>query len=290
MADLRVTVGIVAAVGVAIGLGLVSLLRGNSDEEPRSPVLTPSKENAASIGEELAACRDDLAFERSARIALVEEMERRTDLFAKEGLAESPSGTAASQSRRIEEFKSAKKKSRHMTIDDPDNPFGTNWFSEDALLELDMDPDEIANLRDRFEELEVEKRELTHLAAREGWLENPRYGVAILESYEELREDVGDEDYDKVLYAAGQSNRIRVEHTLRGSAADNSDFRAGDVIVSYAGERIFAERSLHRLTAEGELGENTRVEVLRDGEIIYLIVPRGPLGAKFERLRVTPGQ
>ena len=190
MTDLRVTVGIVAAVGVAIGLGLVSLLRGNGDEDQPSPVLTPSKENAASISAELAACRDDLAFERSARIALAEEMEKRTDLFAK-GFVNSQSGTAESKSPSTAESKSVRKASRHISIDNPDNPFGANWFSEDVLVELGMHPDEIARLRDRFDELEVEKRELNHLAAREGWSENPLYGAAILESYEKLREDVG---------------------------------------------------------------------------------------------------
>jgi hypothetical protein len=297
MNDLRVTVGIVAALGVAIGLGLVSLLRGNGDEEHPSPASTSSKENAASIDAELAACRDELASERSARRALAEEMEKRTDLFAKELAKRQSSRTAESKLPEIAELslleaaklKSAKLGSQHITSGDPDNPFGANWLSEDALLELDMDPEEIARLRDRFEELEVEKRELHNIALRSGWLENPQYGAAIRESYQELREDVGDEDYDKILYATGQSNRIRVERVLGGSNADNSGIRPGDVIVSYAGKRIFAQGSLDRLTAEAQMAENTRVEVLRDGEIVYLVVPRGPLGAKFERLRVTPG-
>jgi C-terminal processing protease CtpA/Prc len=100
---------------------------------------------------------------------------------------------------------------------------------------------------------------------------------------------VGDEDYDNILYASGQNNRIETERVLGESTADNAGIRPGDRIISYAGKRIFDESSLITLTAGGEAGENTRVEVLRDGEIVYLIVPRGPLGIKFAVIRVPPG-
>jgi hypothetical protein len=280
MTDVRITVGIVAAVGVAIGLGLVSLLRGNSDEPHPSPVLIPSNENAASIGGELAACRDDLALERRDRIALQKTMEGQIDALRKQ-LAQSRSKPASP--------KPPEKASQQTADAKPGDPFTDIWFSEGALLELGIDPEEVARLRDRFEALEVVKRELEDRATREGWRPTGAYGSAVLDMYAELREEVGDEDYDNILYASGQSNRIETERVLGESTADNAGIRPGDRIISYAGKRIFDESSLITLTAGGEAGENTRVEVLRDGEIVYLIVPRGPLGIKFAVIRVPPG-
>jgi hypothetical protein len=280
MTDLRITVGIVAAVGVAIGLGLVSLLRGNSDEQDPSPVLTPSKEYTASIDEELAACRDDLAVERSARIALAEEMERRIDQLGKQ-LAQSQSNPANPKRpepvpERIGDF-------------NRDGTFAKKWFSDDALLELGIFPEEIARLRERFEALELEKHTLQNLGAREGWIANRFYEKDIQEMTQELHEDVGDEDFDRILYATGQNNRIRIEGVLNGSAADNVGMLAGDIVVSYAGRRIFDPGALFTLTIEGEPGGNTKIEVLRNGEIVDLIVPRGPLGARFVSIQVRPG-
>jgi hypothetical protein len=280
MADLRITVGIVAAAGVVIGFGLVSLLRGNDDEPLPSPVVTPSQENAANISGEIAACQDDLALERSSRIALAEKMERQIDRLGKQlALCQSKPG----------EPKTPEEAAQDIIDISPDSLWARGSFSDDALLELGVEPAEIEKLRERFEALELSERETRDIATREGWSEHSLYGHEIQAMRREFREEVGDENYDKVLYAAGRNNRARVGHMVRGSAAENAGIQVGDVIVGYAGERIFDPPSVFELTTQAERGENTRVEILRDGEIISLIVPRGPMGIDFERIRVPPG-
>ncbi len=280
MTDLRIVMGLVAAAGVAIGFGLVSLLRGNDDEPRPSRVLPLSKQDTAGFEAELAAIRDDLAFERSARIALAEEMERR---FNELGVKPSPSRSKPA------EPKPPKEVSEETSSIDPDSLWAKGSFSNEPLLALGVDPEEVADLRDRFEALELEERGLRDVATRDGWAEHPLYAHEVQAMRREFRDEIGDENYDMVLYAAGRSNRAQVKHVIRGSAAEGADIRAGDVIVSYAGERIFDAPSVFELTTQAEPGESTRVEVLRDGEIIYLTVARGPMGANFERIRVPPG-
>lgn len=280
MTDLRVTVGIVAATGVAIGLVLGSVLRGNSDPQPPSPASNPPTEYAARIDAELTAIRDDLAFERDARIVLAAEMERLLDGLRNQRAPSRSKPAAPKPPKRV---------SRQPTAIDPSGPFPRGWFSVDALLELNVHPEDIARLQERFEAVELEKRELRSRGTRGGVVSTLIYGKQARELSRELREDVGDEDYDRILYASGQSNRIRAESVHRESGAAKAGIRAGDVIVRYAGERIFDQASLDALTGDARLGENIPVEVLRKDEIIYLTAPRVALGATFKHIRVPPG-
>jgi S1-C subfamily serine protease len=103
-----------------------------------------------------------------------------------------------------------------------------------------------------------------------------------------VRERYGEDTYDWFLYAAGRSNRVKVEGVLGGSAAADAGFRSGDVIVSYDGERIFKPGALVQGTLGGRLGDHVDVEVMRGGELVSLRVPRGPLGVRLGRDTVEP--
>jgi hypothetical protein len=280
MTDMRVILGIVAAAGVAIGLVLGSLLRGNPDPQPPSPASNLSIENAARIDAELAAIRDDLAFERDARIALEENMERQIDAL------QNPRAPSRSKPAKP---KPPKRASQRTAPEEADLPFPKGWFSISALLEIGVHREDIARLQERFEAVELEKRELRNRGTREGFASRMIYGKQARELSQRLREDVGDEDYDRILYASGQNNRVRAETVSRESAAARAGIRAGDVIVRYAGERIFDQESLLALTADARLSENIGVEVLRNGEIIYLDIPGGPFGIAFAHIQIPPG-
>ena len=41
-------------------------------------------------------------------------------------------------------------------------------------------------------------------------------------------------------------------------------------------------------SASGRKGENVPIEVVRDGKLLRLFVPRGPLGAKLAKERIAP--
>lgn len=55
-------------------------------------------------------------------------------------------------------------------------------------------------------------------------------------------------------------------------------------------DRFFGliRRELRRATAGGRAGETVPIEVLHDGEILRLFVPRGPLGARVDHERISP--
>ena len=48
--------------------------------------------------------------------------------------------------------------------------------------------------------------------------------------------------------------------------------------MNYAGQRVFNVGELNNLTFEGTPGESVVVDVVRDGQQLQLVVPRGPIG------------
>lgn len=94
-----------------------------------------------------------------------------------------------------------------------------------------------------------------------------------------LRDELGDDSYDRYLFASGRSNRVRVRQVMQGSAAEQAGLSNGDIVISYANERIFTFDDLRRASYEGQLGESVLLEVRRaDGNVSQMVMPRGPLG------------
>jgi hypothetical protein len=161
-------------------------------------------------------------------------------------------------------------------------------FDAQALVQAGLDPSRAEWLRERFEESELDRLYLRDQATREGWLRTPRFAMANLARNEKLKQELGLESYDLMLYAARRKNRVGVEHVLSDSEAQAAGFEPGDVIVSYAGRRVFNLFDLHALTASGVLGEPVHVEILRSGDRLRLRIPRGPVGVTVEAKRILP--
>ncbi|MCG6896577.1 MAG: PDZ domain-containing protein [Thiocapsa sp.] len=128
-------------------------------------------------------------------------------------------------------------------------------------------------------------------AAREGWLGSDRYRAemrGIDAAARSLREQIGDAIYDRYLYGTGEDNRVQVASVIPGSAAEAVGLEAGDLIESYADERVFRFRDLRGMTTEGELGELVPVRVRRGDRLVETWVPRGPLGVNLDSARVRP--
>jgi hypothetical protein len=160
---------------------------------------------------------------------------------------------------------------------------GETLFDEAALTRLGVYPRDAALLHERWEQFEMEKLYLVDLATREGWLRKPRFGREMQSVRAALREELGDESFDLLLYASDQHNRVVVRSLLAQSPATEAGLEAGDVILSYDGQRVFRMNELKRMTASGSAGESVPMEILRDGDRVSLSVPRGPLGI-FMRL------
>lgn len=160
-------------------------------------------------------------------------------------------------------------------------------FDEERLAALGMVEREIADLHRQWDRAQLAKLELRDRAMRNGNRSRPAHGTALFGVNAELRKQVGDDGYDRLLYAAGQPNRPIIRQVLGGSVAAHADLRAGDQVISYAGARVFKPAGLNLAIAMGTRGEQVQLEIDRDGERISVVVPRGPLGI-FMNAIVSP--
>jgi len=162
----------------------------------------------------------------------------------------------------------------------------------DPFLEAGFDPDRAEYVKQLQDDLALQRLYLRDQAEREGWLRSPRYRdamQAIAQREEGLAQELGQDDYDRYLYAIGRPNRVLVGDVLANGPAQRAGIQIGDAILSYGGDRIFEANSLVTATREGTAGMSTAVEIEREGETQLVYVPRGPLGINLRVARVPPG-
>ena len=128
-------------------------------------------------------------------------------------------------------------------------------------------------------------------AAREGWIHTPEYAATITELADpssDIRSELGDEVYDSYLYATNKPNRVQVTSVYPDSAAESGGVQFGDTVIRYGSENIYSMNDLISATVNGRSGESVLVELQRDGESVFIVVPRGPLGILMDDQRVRP--
>ena len=103
------------------------------------------------------------------------------------------------------------------------------------IQEAGLSEDEYQSYESRAYELYLQNFEREWLQRREAYLGGERIPAA----RERLRAELGDEVYDRYLYAKGSTNRVKVQRVLPGSAAQLAGLKPGDVVLSYDGERLF---------------------------------------------------
>lgn len=162
---------------------------------------------------------------------------------------------------------------------------------ERALVAAGLDPATVADIKRRDDGLAMQEIYLRDQATREHWLDSPRFAqemAAIEAERTPLRNEIGDDAYDRYLFALGQTNRVRVDDVLTQSPAEEAGLQAGDFIVRYGDARLFAPGELVDQTRSGTAGEAVQLEVVRNGERITLQVPRGPLGLRVAGAQAAP--
>ncbi len=160
--------------------------------------------------------------------------------------------------------------------------------SEDRFLAAGFDPVSTAQLKKRASEIEMERLYLRHQARREGWLRTPEYYEAVRELRQGMKEELGEDAYDRFLFASERSNRLLVDSVMESSPAEQTGLQPGDIIFRYDGSRVFSYRDLRDATTRGEMGETVPVEIRRGGEVLEVDLPRGPLGVRLDRTTVQP--
>jgi len=149
-------------------------------------------------------------------------------------------------------------------------------YRRNELIEAGFAPDQAQWILDREAQTRMDMLYAQYEANREGGSFNPL--ETELASQAALRTELGDASYARYLEATGRPTSVSVFEVLESSPGQAAGLRSGDEIVAYGGERVFNLRELNRLTLEGEPGETIVVDVLRDGQPMQLVMPRGPLG------------
>jgi hypothetical protein len=258
----------------ALGIALASWLARERPGLPATRALEAPRDTASPLPssttasrEEVAALRELLLEEAVARERLEAEVaELRAVLTAPRDAGRGGPAAAAASSE-------------------------TPWFDDASLRSAGLPADEIARMRERFEALEMESLELRDRATREGWLGTPRFADesrALEERRRALRDELGDDRFDWYLYAQDRPNRVEIRDVLSSSPAAKAGLQAGDLVVRYDGDRVFALDELVRATAAGRAGEQVALELDRRGEPVRAFVPRGPLGVRLGARRVRP--
>lgn len=165
-----------------------------------------------------------------------------------------------------------------------------DWFNEQALLDAGIDSSQANQLKDYFEQLEMERLYLRDQSVREDWSrEQLREAMQTLANKEdELKNQLGESAYDSYLYASGQPNRVAVTSVLSSAPAGNAGILTGDHIIRYDNQRIYDWRDLREATASGNVNDTVTVEVERDGKTMQFYLARGPLGIRMNSVSVGP--
>ena len=172
-----------------------------------------------------------------------------------------------------------------------EQPADTAERRQEALVAAGVDQDLAADIVWRQSQRALDRLEIQDLARREGWFGSDRYFDELRDfeaGADDLRAEIGDAAYDHYLYTMGKSNRVMVDSIIQGSPAEQAGLAEGDVIISYADERLFGWSELREATAAGERGETVHVRVMRGQDTIDFFMPRGPLGVRLDTTTMEP--
>lgn len=164
-------------------------------------------------------------------------------------------------------------------------------LSTDNLVKAGIDPVVAADIVRRQNAFDLNLLELRDRALREGYLGTDRYQRELnaLQAQDVvLREEIGDDAYDRYLFATGQHNRVKIAAVMLGSSAEQAGLKTGDMILSYNDKPMFNWIELQDATTQGERDEYVNVTVIRNGQFMNIWLPRGPLGVRLGTVRVRP--
>ncbi len=169
--------------------------------------------------------------------------------------------------------------------------FRQRTFTTDRLVKGGVSSAVAEDIVRRKSAIEIKRLELSDRATRENYMNTQRYFdelASIDASDVNLREELGDSQYDEYLYQSKQSNRIKIISVMLGSAAEQAGLEKNDIILSYDDKRMFTWPELKQATAEGQLGDYTSINISRNGEVFSYSVPRGTLGIQMGATRLSP--
>ena len=175
--------------------------------------------------------------------------------------------------------------------DDSQDDAPTEKLTVENLLKVGVTEMIAQDIIDRMSQHDFRLLDLHDRAKREGYLNSPRYHKErreLMATAPSLRSTIGNDSYDHYLYTTGQKNRVVVTSVMSDSPADQLGVQKGDVVLSYANEKVLGWRDLRELTSKGVYGEYVNLNILRNEQLINILVPRGPLGVRLGTTVLDP--
>ncbi len=153
----------------------------------------------------------------------------------------------------------------------------------DRLVDAGFLPSQASAIIRRESELQMDAIQARYDAERSGdpdeYWRNQNSGTDV------LRQELGDADYERYLNATGRSTNVTVSSVIESSPAQSAGLMPGDEIVRYDGERVFSMTDLTQQTLNGEAGQSIVVDIMRGGQPMQIVLPRGPVGISGGRRR-----
>ncbi len=146
----------------------------------------------------------------------------------------------------------------------------------ERLIEAGFLPSQASMIARRESELQMQSLRTRYEAERSGdpvdyWRNRNAGNVT-------LRQELGDADFERYLVANNRSTSITVSSVIESSPAQSAGLQPGDEIIRYDGERVFSMSDLTRQTMDGTAGQNVLVDIMRNGNPMQIVMPRGPVG------------
>lgn len=279
-------IGIILVAAVA-GVAALALGVGSSGGEQKAaqPELSTVAEtpgDSASLDERLKYLEQTLAEERQARIALEDMLAMLfEDLEQLEGgrdRAQAELQAAADSERQ------ARAVERRGPRNEADRMRSYQERRVSDLIEGGFSEEEARRALRLESEASFKAMQLSWEAQRSGEPVDPMNRMGDPQSI--LRSEMGDDAYARYLEAQGQPTAIRITQVLSGSPGTSAGLQPGDELISYNGERVFNVSELRNGTMQGQPGEDVVIEIERDGVVMQLTVPRGPIGITGSGARI----
>ena len=272
--------------GIAVGSAIMYTRETGDQQQPADDLPISPAASTQGVEHPMASAFVLSQVSDSERISLLEQQVQQLSdrIVALERFAD------AAQPESDEGTTSALALTTASTVDTPVRSLSPA-VTTDNLVKAGLDRELAADIVRRRNEIDMKLLELRDRAAREGYLGTERYAgelEALREQNIPLRDEIGEDYYDSYLYASGRTNRVRVASVMIGSPAETAGMLDGDMVLSYDNRRMFNWNELQEATSLGERGEYVNVTVLRNGQLVNLWMPRGPLGVRLGAARVKP--
>lgn len=149
------------------------------------------------------------------------------------------------------------------------------------LLAAGFTKERIEWLLGRADELQAKRRQAENERHQKGLPPDTNEVMKYYYDYDyDLRYEIGDPEYARYREALGRPPGIKILEVLHGSYAESNGLKPGDVVVGYAGKRVFNAPEMETLISKVKVGESATLEVRRGEQTLLVVVPRGPLGIR----------